>query len=711
MVVMKRFFVMVMFLLVVAWQLFPQAQEYRWLKIGSLHSWFSNYGAEIEIKGPNRAQEDGLRWPALFRYTDCLVAKALWIGTTDYYDRVTDITYPYKVIVVGPRAEDPKNQFIPVRFVMYGKYNHPEVYVDGIPATSNSNDIVDSVDASLKADRMIINVLHTYLGITVTRKIMAFSQQFHDNYFIYEYTFKNTGIVDADGTQDPRTLTDVVFYFQYRYAAGWEPFRRGWAPINNISWGRNSMNHVLYFDPLDPTEPFRVEYTWYGPHSKSKVYMDYGCPDPQTGRLGSVQYIGNIVLFAQKSPDEMVDDINQPFTTQWIGSDSEDPVDYKGVNYGADMYDPGIMTRRYMAMTAGRPQKSHAEEVGDGYADLWGTDPGGYSHGQGFGPYTLEPGDEIKIVIAEGVSGISRKKAEEVGRNWYRVWGKGEDVPLIMPDGSTTTDPDEYRIAWVKTGEDSLFQTLRRAKENFGSGYDIPQAPPPPDKFYVESTGDKILLKWSESAENVYKEHFGGYVIYRAVGKPDTFYEKIFECDKLEVASLKRDFDGTIYNVYEDRTPKRGFDYYYYIQTKDDGYSGVTLYSSMFWTVTNRPAQLKRPGLNTLEKVRVVPNPYHLKMAYQQFGVDAPDRIAFFNLPRYCKIRIYTERGDLINVIDHSDGTGTETWNLVTSSGQIVVSGIYIALIEASQDHIDESTGEILLRKGEKCIRKFVVIR
>ena len=64
----------------------------KWLSIGSLHSWYSSAGSEIEIGRTHEIaeQQDGLRWPALYRWQDCQVAKALWIGTTNYNDLIVN---------------------------------------------------------------------------------------------------------------------------------------------------------------------------------------------------------------------------------------------------------------------------------------------------------------------------------------------------------------------------------------------------------------------------------------------------------------------------------------------------------------------------------------------------------------------------------------------------------------------------------------------
>jgi len=181
------------------------------------------------------------------------------------------------------------------------------------------------------------------------------------------------------------------------------------------------------------------------------------------------------------------------------------------------------------------------------------------------------------------------------------------------------------------------------------------------------------------------------------VAKYDTTYQEIFACGK-----------GTqnpqIVNTYDDMTAVRGFSYYYYISGFDDG-SGNTgsttnpsgsLQSSMFWTRTTEPAYLRRAAGEQLADIRVVPNPYNIRAKDLQYPGE-PDKIMFLNTPGECTIRIYTERGDLIKTIEHNDGSGDEEWNSTTEYGQVVVSGVYIAVFETP--------------KGEQAIRKFVIIR
>ena len=82
----------------------------------------------------------------------------------------------------------------------------------------------------------------------------------------------------------------------------------------------------------------------------------------------------------------------------------------------------------------------------------------------------------------------------------------------------------------------------------------------------------------------------------------------------------------------------------------------------------------------------------------------------FLNIPPQCKIKIYTERGDLIKTINHDDGSGDEAWDSVTSTRQLIASGIYLANIIVTEKMIDENS-KVLLKKDESIIKKFVVIR
>jgi len=124
------------------------------------------------------------------------------------------------------------------------------------------------------------------------------------------------------------------------------------------------------------------------------------------------------------------------------------------------------------------------------------------------------------------------------------------------------------------------------------------------------------------------------------------------------------------------------------------------LESTIFQTYTTQGASLLGEA-GTLEEVVIAPNPYNLSAVDKNFPGEE-NKIVFFNVPSKCTIRIFTETGDLVRVIEH-EGGGSVPWgkirqdHLATDIGQIVVSGIYIAHIETPD--------------GKSSVRKFVVVR
>ncbi len=106
----------------------------------------------------------------------------------------------------------------------------------------------------------------------------------------------------------------------------------------------------------------------------------------------------------------------------------------------------------------------------------------------------------------------------------------------------------------------------------------------------------------------------------------------------------------------------------------------------------------------SLSEIAVVPNPYRGTALWEQ---EYQDKIGFINLPPLCKISIFSLAGDLVEEINHSDGSSTEYWNLVSRNDQSVVSGLYIYVVEAPKvTEVGQASGSM-----KKHIGKFVVFR
>ncbi|HET9581452.1 MAG TPA: hypothetical protein VFP76_01395 [Gemmatimonadota bacterium] len=76
-----------------------------------------------------------------------------------------------------------------------------------------------------------------------------------------------------------------------------------------------------------------------------------------------------------------------------------------------------------------------------------------------------------------------------------------------------------------------------------------------------------------------------------------------------------------------------------------------------------------------LSAIRVVPNPFIA--ANEITRGSGLQRILFTNLPPQATIRIYTISGNLVRVLEHADGSGTEEWDVRTRFDLLVASGNY----------------------------------
>ncbi len=86
---------------------------------------------------------------------------------------------------------------------------------------------------------------------------------------------------------------------------------------------------------------------------------------------------------------------------------------------------------------------------------------------------------------------------------------------------------------------------------------------------------------------------------------------------------------------------------------------------------------------NDLAKIKVVPDPYFAQYSARVETGEGESIIEFQNVPDKCTIRIYTLGGDLVQTLQHTAGTGTARWDLLSSNQQQVASGIYIFHVES----------------------------
>jgi hypothetical protein len=116
------------------------------------------------------------------------------------------------------------------------------------------------------------------------------------------------------------------------------------------------------------------------------------------------------------------------------------------------------------------------------------------------------------------------------------------------------------------------------------------------------------------------------------------------------------------------------------------------------------PTTTTQLGQDALKLANIVPNPYYAYSSYETSQLD--NRVRMTNLPRKCKVSIYTVDGSLVRRYNIDQAVSEESplhttfldWDLKNTAGVPVASGVYLIHIDA---------GEL----GSKVLKWFGVMR
>jgi hypothetical protein len=649
----------------------------------------------------------------------------------------------------------------------YMRYPLPQIIVDEVPCGDPfpmSGDEVAPEKIWGTADVMVESNVRLSNGVDAKQRVLAWSQPGHDDYVIWDWTFVNTGNVDRDAEIELQGQTlDSVYIARVTEAmpngTGNNKVLPTFAGTTEYQIEDNRLSYPQDDDSLriDFVTPLRAG-------GLGRDSYGFNAAASEWNVLTGARFAGTATLFAPKSIDipqnypipdiAASNDPAQPsmhtsmlaepswillhngiladFTTMepWEHLDAYE-VMKKGV-FGIDPTIPNFQETYSMDSlydvydTTASGAKTYYEQPIDRWGEL---DPDrGYAFASeitwirfdqqshfSIGPYQMGFGDTLRFVYAYVGGAVSRKTSYLLGEAWdggtAASWLPGMDSATMVEElrkrdpifnvyytnpklSPAPTINDIAKDLLVASGKDSLFNNGMNAQRNFNMNYNIPASPAPPSVFEVSSRPDMIRLSWSYD-DGVAPPAPAKFRIYRALG--DYVYSKqgvIVTGDWQLIDSV----DGTE-DSYEDTNVTPAVYYYYAITAV----STAGIESGMFLTMTKLAANLQSYPGDSLEAVRVVPNPLNVNAsARSRYSEGEGLKLAFVELPPECTITILTESGNLVTKIDHTNGSGTEVWYannqyLLTDSDQQPMSGIYIAHIRTPD--------------GQSISRKFLIVR
>lgn len=291
--------------------------------------------------------------------------------------------------------------------------------------------------------------------------------------------------------------------------------------------------------------------------------------------------------------------------------------------------------------------------------------------------------------------------------------------PVSVAKGDTLV----FRMAEIMgDGEKGMYDNAKLADYIINKHYKVP-SPPPDPQVKVSTNNRKVTINWEPQpgemnpenyqdpnrADSV-KEPFEGYRVYKSTQSPTGPWTLLAEYD---VAGDSFGANTGLKHEYTDTGLLNNINYYYTV-TAFSKRDSVLNWPSQESSI-NSNAMTATPGTappSDVGEVAVVPNPYRGDVNYNATNppwekpagtrdrwLEQDRRIQFINLPQTSQIKIFTLSGNLVQTINHIDAQqGYEDWNLTSSVGQAVSSGIYLFTVK------NKKTGKV--QTG-----KFVIIK
>ena len=536
--------------------------------------------------------------------------------------------------IAHPVAWERDNYFVSSKKTV--KYPYATITVNGQNITTPAE--YDAVDANLIADQLIETVYVNSVGMRVMERSYSFSHPDYQDFAFTHYKIVNTGEAnDKAGVDLPGQQLKNLHFIVDRFRV---------SPGDGVAAANHPGTYSWWIDTYggDPGDSLGLFFGWDGDDPINGPYEDEGNPAfATTWEFLTPYYVGVGLVHADKKVNDKTHDQTKLVAVKRAGT-----YDYNSITE----------QQMYTYMTTPGNFPVHVQP------DVPGANPRAEQQAEAcmsVGPYDMAFGDTVNIVIFYGVGARSTEDC--------RIWG------AKYKRGEITDDQKNEFLRWGRT---DLFNKMGRAIRFWKGGLKLPAGWNllPPSSFAIQNGPGKVFLSWSGVSGA------SSYNVYRALGVQDSVVFSLI-ADKLTATN------------YVDENVKKGFNYYYNLTAADA--KGIE--SSKYWLRSSRKSVVPFTAQGkTMADVRVVPNPFLYDMSAKTNYVGQKDKLVFAGLPGPCKIKIYTQSGDLVDEFDHTTLEGIHEWFNITKFNQYVASGVYVFYVEST-----EGKGSVF--------GKFIVIR
>jgi hypothetical protein len=593
------------------------------------------------------------------------------------------------------------------------------------PITLNRNYVEENDFNPLLPEEWTESTWQTNLGITVTRRTYVWGFPGFRDFIIYDYILENTGHIVSTlvGEVVPnvedfqQTLQDVYFALHSGISVSTKSQINFHCELNAVQAGafgwEPASYHDYYYLSEDKTLAFSYNYnggkepTPWNPYCEK----DPGSVQQRFGpELQSPAGFGWVSLYADpaqgSNPNSPAPDV--------LRIDSHKGGTFQGQDLDFEFFTRQVRGEQgfYELMTSSDLQPGLGND---------GNRMNFYTFS--YGPYTMPPGAQVRIVMAE-IAGVMDYA----------------DVVAGDPDGLFPEATIDAIKANAERARQAVSWGIGVDVDGIPLAADVPEPPPAPNTDAVNaSVGTEvasIAVTWDDIAESAVitdgsggtfydgSQDLTGYRIYRTQdfqftsdGQPPSLrgahWDLLFEMSVAEAAAF---WDEELERYrFVDESVDFGRRYGYYVAAYNETpgtwtSANGTVVSDLPELVSgdyNRsaPANAVAGPVESFD-VYAVPNPYVFgdpQRSFGQTGVLGERTIEFRNLPERATIRIYTVSGDLVRTLQHGPDSrgnlsGTIAWDQKSESGLIVAPGLYIFHVTSDTEHVDgRLTGKLMI--------------